>query len=325
MKQLFYLLLLSSLVACENEDEVQEPTLQTITVTPVKTESTETFTDISFGTSKVGYICGSMGTLLKTTDGGKTWTKVQSDIKTSLNCIQALDDKNVFTARNELYHTKDGGATWETAGLENVGLAIFDLYFTSPGTGFIAKNGVMKSTDSGKTWALKFDAAADEEYYALNYNQLQFLNANVGFCAGGKTYDGSTVGNMVKTTDGGETWTSLKMKMSQITAFHFLDANNGFVFNFNQELWKTANGGTTWTKVSSSIPEKYPDCYFANNSKIILRTSNAIYHSVDGGVTWEKDYILTDITGQLTNMKFTDSRTGYVIENNGFLAKITLN
>ena len=152
MKQLFYLLLLSSLVACENEDEVQEPTLQTITVTPVKTESTETFTDISFGTSKVGYICGSMGTLLKTTDGG-----------------------------------------------------------------------------------------------------------------------------------------------------------------------------TTWTKVSSSIPEKYPDCYFVNNSKIILRTSNAIYHSVDGGVTWEKDYTLTDITGQLTNMKFTDSRTGYVIGNNGFLAKITLN
>ena len=325
MKRLFYLLLLISLVACENEDEVPEPTLQTITVTPVKTGNTETFTDISFGTSKVGYICGSMGALIKTTDGGKTWTKVQSDIKPSLNCIQALDDKNVFTARNELYHTKDGGTTWETAGLENVGSAIFDLYFTSPGTGFIAKNGVMKSTDSGKTWTLKFDPGADEEYYALNYNQLQFLNANVGFCAGGKTYDGSTVGNMVKTTDSGETWINLRMKMSQITAFHFLDASNGFVFNFNQELWKTTDGGTTWTKVSSSIPEKYPDCYFVNDSKIILRTSSAIYHSVDGGVTWEKDYTLTDITGQLTNMKFTDSRTGYVIGNNGFLAKIILN
>ena len=60
-----------------------------------------------------------------------------------------------------------------------------------------------------------------------------------------KTYDGNTVGNMVKTTNGGETWTSLKMKMSQITAFHFLDANNGFVFNFNQELWKTTDGGTS--------------------------------------------------------------------------------
>ena len=163
------------------------------------------------------------------------------------------------------------------------------------------------------------------EYYALNYNQLQFLDTNIGFCAGGKTYDGSSVGNLVKTTDGGETWTSLKMQMSQITNFRFLDANTGFVFNFNQELWKTTDGGKIWTKVSSAVPEKYPDTYFVNASKIIMRTSSSIYHSVDGGVTWEKDYTLTDATGQLTNMKFVNSRTGYVVGNNGFLAKITLN
>ena len=324
MKRLFYLLLLVGLVACE-ENEVQEPTLKTVTVTPVVTGNTETFTDISFGTNKVGYICGSMGTLLKSTDSGKTWTRIQSGIQPSLNCIQALDDKNVYTARNELYHTKDGGATWETAGLENVGSGIFDLHFVSQNTGFIAKNGVMKSTDAGKTWKLKFDAAADQDYYALNYNQLQFLDGDNGFCAGGKTYDGNSVGNLVKTTDGGETWTSLKMQMSQITDFHFLDANNGFVFNFNQELWKTTDGGKIWSKVSSAVPEKYPDTYFVNASKIIMRTSSSIYHSVDGGVTWEKDYTLTDTAGQLTNMKFVDSRTGYVVGNNGFLAKITLN
>ncbi len=325
MKQLFYLLLLISLVACENDTDEQEPTLQTITVSPITTGNSETFTDISFGTTKVGYICGSMGTLLKTTDSGNTWVRIQSNIQPSLNCIQALDDKNVYTARNELYHTKDGGTTWETAGLENVGSGIFDLHFVNSSTGFIAKNGVMKSTDSGKTWTLKFDPGADMDYYALNYNQLQFLNANVGYCAGGKTYDGSTIGNMVKTTDGGETWTSLKMTMSQITAFHFLDANTGFVFNFNQELWKTTDGGSTWTKISSGIPEKYPDCYFVNASKIVLRTSKEIYHSIDGGVSWIKDYNLTAGDGQLTNMKFTDSRTGYIIGNNGFLAKLTLN
>lgn len=325
MKRLFYLMLLISLISCEKEgNENMDPTLGKVIVSPIKISSDAELTDISFGSGKVGYICGSMGTLLKTTNSGTTWEKVKTDIQPSLNCIQALDDKNVFMARNELYHTKDGGTAWETAGLENVGSGIFDLAFVSSTTGFIAKNGVMKSTDSGKTWNLKFDPEADSEYYALNYNQLQFLNGNVGFCAGGKTYDGNTTGNMVKTTDGGETWTSLKMKMSQITAFHFLDADNGFVFNFNQELWKTTDGGVNWTKVNSGIPEKYPDCYFVNASKIILRTSKDIYHSVDGGVNWVKDYTITASDGQLTNMKFTDSRTGYVIGNNGFLAKITL-
>ncbi len=326
MKRFFYLFLIAGLAACGNDDEViQEPSMQTVTVTKVNTGSTETLTDISFGTKTTGYICGSMGTVLKTVDGGTNWTKIQANIQPSLNCIQALDDQNVYTARNELYHTKNGGTNWENAGLENVGSGIFDLYFTSSTTGFITKNGVMKSTDSGKTWTLKFDAGADEEYYALSYNQLQFLNSNVGFCAGGKTHDGSSVGNLVKTTDGGEKWTSMKLNMSQVTAFHFLDTNTGFIFNFNQELWKTTDGGTTWTKISSSIPEKYPDCYFISASKIVLRTSKDIYHSLDGGVTWTKDYTLTANDGQLTNMKFIDSRNGFVIGNNGFLGKITLN
>ena len=323
MKHFLYLLLLIGLVACE-KNEVLEPTLKTVTVTPIVTGYTEVLTDVSFGTSKVGYVCGSMGTLLKTTDGGKTWTRIQSEIKPSLNCIYALDDKNVFTARNELYHTKDGGTTWETAGLENVGTGIFDLQFVNPNTGFIAKNGVMKSTDAGKTWALKFNSADDEDYYALNYNHLQFIDGNIGFSAGGRSYDGSSVGNMVKTTDGGETWTSLKMNMSQITDFHFLGANIGFVFNFNSELWKTTDGGISWTKVSSAVPDKYLDSYFVNAKKIVIRTFNSIYHSVDGGVTWEKDYTLNDTSGQLTNLKFVDSHNGYVLGNNGFLAKIRL-
>lgn len=324
MKRIFYVIALFLLVACEkDENEPKEPTLQTITVSPVASGSTETFTDLSFGTNKVGYICGTMGALQRTIDGGSTWTKVKSDIKPSLFCIQALDDKNVYMARNELYHSKDGGSNWETAGLENVGSSIFDMAFINSSTGFLAKNGVMKSTDSGKTWTLKFDSGKDDVFYALSYNQLQFLNRSVGFCAGGKTYDGSSVGNMVKTTDGGETWINLKMKMSQITAFQFIDANTGFVFNYNQELWKTTDGGISWTMVSDEIPDKYPDCYFVNALKIVLRTGKGIYHSVDGGLNWHKDFAVT--TGiQLTNMKFADSRTGFVVGQSGFLAQIKL-
>ena len=151
MKRLVILFALVGLLACEkNDDVIEEPTLKTITVTPVKTDITEVFTDISFGTAKVGYLCGSMGTLMKTTDSGKNWTAIKSDIKPSLNCIVALDDKNVYTARNEIYHTTNGGTSWETAGLENIGSGIFDMHFLNQTTGFILKNGVMKSTDSGR-------------------------------------------------------------------------------------------------------------------------------------------------------------------------------
>ncbi len=324
MKQTIYFLLLLGLWACNQEDSTpKEPTLQSVTVTPVKINSSETFTDISFGTKNVGYICGTMGTLLKTVDGGATWTKVDSDIKPSLLCIQALDDKNVFTARNELYHTKDGGQSWETAGLENMGSSIFNLAFVNPSTGFLTKNGVMKSTDAGKTWAHKFDSGKDDVFYALSYNKIQFLNSSVGFCAGGKTHDGSSVGNMIKTLDGGETWVNLEMDMSQITAFHFIDPATGFVFNFNNEMWKTTDGGTTWSMVSNKVPDKYTDCHFINALKIVLRTSDGIYHSTDGGLNWQKDYTTAENT-QLTNMTFTDTYNGFVIGQSGFMARVRL-
>lgn len=324
MKRIIYFFMLVFLISCEKEEnQLKEPTLQKLTVSQVNSGSTETFTDISFGTSKVGYICGTMGTLLKTTDGGATWTKVISDIKPSLNCIQALDDKNVYTARNELYHSKDGGASWETAGLENIGSGIFDLRFVNTSTGFLAKNGVMKSTDSGKTWVQKFDSGKDDVFFALSYNQLQFLNNSVGFCAGGKTYDGISTGNVVKTTDGGETWVNLNMKMSHITAFQFVDANTGFVFNYNKELWKTTDGGNSWIMISNEIPDRYTNCYFVNASKVVLQTAKGIYHSVDGGLNWHKDFAAPNEI-QLTNMKFADSRTGFVVGQGGFLAKIVL-
>jgi photosystem II stability/assembly factor-like uncharacterized protein len=324
MKRIFYLFMLVFLVSCEKEEnQLKEPTLNLVTVSPISSGSTETFTDISFGTSKVGYICGTMGTLLKTTDGGVTWTKINSEIKPSLNCIQALDDKNVYTARNELYRTKDGGTSWETSGLENVGSGIFDISFVNASTGFLAKNGVMKTTDSGKTWTQKFDSGKDDVFYALLYNKLQFLDNLVGFCAGGKTYDGNSTGNMVKTTDGGETWVNLNMKMSQINAFQFIDANTGFVFNFNKELWKTTDGGNSWTLISNEIPDRYLNCYFVNVSKIVIQTGGGIYHSVDGGLNWHKDFAAPN-ENELTNLKFVDARTGFTVGQGGFLAKIVL-
>ena len=184
MKRFIYLLVFIGFLSCEKENN--EITLQAVTVTPVKTGSDAIFTDLSFGSKKIGYICGSMGTLLTTTNGGTTWEAIKTDIQPSLNCIHAIDDKNVYMARNELYHTTDGGKTWETAGLENIGSGIFDLLFLNSSTGFIAKDGVMKTTDSGKTWVRKFDPGQDENYYALNYTQIQFVDNTTGYCAGGK-------------------------------------------------------------------------------------------------------------------------------------------
>lgn len=323
MKRIIYCLVFLSLVACKKEDNSPtEPMLQKVTVTPIKTGSNEILEDISFGSGKVGYICGAYGNLLKTTDGGMTWNTIKSDIKPSLNCIQAIDDRNVFTARNDLYHSQDGGTTWKTLGLGSDD-GVYDIKFTNASKGYLMKVLILKTTDSGKTWTVNYNPMAVDIIPGIHYNQLQFLNDSIGFCAGGRTYSGSSVGNIHKTINGGKTWINLKMKMSEITSFHFLDANTGFAFNFKNELWKTLDGGVSWKLVSDQIPDEYPSCYFVSPLKIILRARNGIYHSVDGGLNWLKDFEINPGI-YLTNMKFVNLRTGFVVGRDGFLAKIEL-
>lgn len=323
MKSFIYYLFILILIACKKEvPPPLEPILQNVTVTPIKTGSTEIFTDITFSAGKVGYICGTYGTILKTVDGGMSWISIKSDIKPSLNCILALDNRNVFTARNDLYHSQDGGATWETLGM-GTDDGIFDINFPSASTGYLMKLVILKSTDSGKTWTVIYNPMNEDIIPDLHYDQLQFLSESIGFCAGGKTNNGNSFGNIHKTIDGGKNWINLKMKMSDITAFHFMDANTGYVFNYKKELWKTLDGGISWELVSNQIPDEYPDCHFVSSLKIILRTQIGIYHSVDGGVKWHKDFEVNPGTN-LIKMKFVDQRTGFVVGRNGFLAKIEL-
>lgn len=321
MKKLLFLVITLGMFACSKDNDDFE--IQSVSVSVTKIDTDLEFTDLSFGSAKVGYACGAMGILFKTSDGGNTWTSLQSGITPSLNCIQALSETNIFTARNELYHSTDGGANWSDAGLENQGAGIFDIVFLNAQTGFIAKNGIMKTTDGGHTWSLVFDPSEDEDYYAIGYNEIEFVNDNLGFCSGGKTYDGTSIGTIAKTVDGGNTWTNLNMDMSQITAFHFMNESNGFVFNFDKEMWKTTDGGKNWILVSSSIPDSYVDCYFADSNKIILKTSESIYHSVDGGLNWIKDYTVPE-GGNLSAMKFISSKLGFICGRDGLIGRIEI-
>ena len=310
--------------ACSKDDKNDNPKRLYVTIGQVSSGTTEILTDISFGNSETAYICGANGTLLKSADGGNQWSLMATGLYQSLNCIQALDDQQVFMARNDLYSSDNGGQTWLGHGLDNFGSQIAGLQFKDNKTGFILKNGIMKSGDSGGTWNMVFDAANDPVNYMIVYRRIEFLNSDLGFCAGGRSFDNSSVGNILKTSDGGETWTSLGFQTSEVTAFHFLNTATGFAFNFNKELWKTTDGGDNWKKISSLIPYSYPDCYFLSEDTIILKTANEIYHSNDGGSSWGKDYTNPDPNVILTRMKFFEKYRGYVIGHEGFIAEIKL-
>ena len=194
----------------------------------------------------------------------------------------------------EVYHTKDGGNTWE---LQFKAPRVKDKprpYFRS--IGFISKdigyvgllNGkeyghiVFETRDGGKTWnpVSQIDNSPMEGVCAMYP-----VNTKSIYIAGridGKAY-------VAKSLDEGVTWKiyDVNHKIEQITDVFFWDENHGFIIGGKRE-------------------PKNPDGHilFYSNS-VILETQN-------GGETWETRYQSDRVTEWCWKMSFPSKNIGYV-------------
>jgi photosystem II stability/assembly factor-like uncharacterized protein len=105
---------------------------------------------------------GAFGTIIRSSDGGKTWTAAAPDWNGyAENGEQPhlydvdVDDKGVITAVGEfglILRSADGGKSWKT--LHKGDASLFALELSDNGTGYaVGQNGaVLHSSDRGATW-----------------------------------------------------------------------------------------------------------------------------------------------------------------------------
>lgn len=104
---------------------------------------------IRFIDANTGFAVGPLGRILKTTNGGESWTKIDvgSIPNAYLKCIYMLDANKIWigagipddfgNSKSEVViHTADGGASWST---ESIGLtgAAFSIFFWDANTGWL--------------------------------------------------------------------------------------------------------------------------------------------------------------------------------------------
>ena len=70
---------------------------------------------VSFSTEAKGWACGRWGTILHTSDGGKTWAAQHSGTDFTLTGIYFVNEVLGWAvgAEGTILHTGDGGRTWE--------------------------------------------------------------------------------------------------------------------------------------------------------------------------------------------------------------------
>jgi hypothetical protein len=189
-----------------------------------------------------------------------------------------------------------------------------------------------RTTDGANYHAGKFNPDTN----TFNVAGISAVDANTAWIASFAKAGGQ--GQVIKTTNGGSTWTSVITAgmYSGSLAFpdwiHFWDANNGIVFGDPNgcvggvknttnmfEIYRTHNGGTTWTRVDSThmaLPLSgdagFTSSYAAYKHFLWAGTYNGlVYASADSGKTWTYPSATSiGLDGGVNGIAFRDSIHG---------------
>lgn len=214
------------------------------------------------------------GGIYKTEDAGANWTHQTSaafaDAASFTNVVHMFNENEGYCQGDpingefEIYTTADGGTTWTLVdganlpdpesgemGWTGVADAVGDIVWFGTNTGR-----VFKSTDKGATWSA-YSTGED------NVSSISFADENNGVAICQVT--NQTTGTieswaMVKTSDGGETWTSISVDDQFLSDVSAVPGEPGMYVGIKisatlEDNFSTysLDYGTTWTELDDSV------------------------------------------------------------------------
>ena len=245
--------------------------------------------NIYFADENVGYITGGRATILKTEDGGKTWSR-----KTAMSDTPGRDGRPGRLRAN-----------------------LMGIQMISETTGFIAgsENTILKTTDGGETWIGSSERARVGET-RNNLENIWFVSPTTGWVIG-------SFGTILKTTDGGETWEKRNLANVDDNLFgiHFPDENTGWICGQGGLILHTADGGATWNKQKTESYDDLHDIIFVDAMVgWVVGGYNTILHTTDGGKTWNKPPGSVSGIDSFKGVHATDSNNCWTVNDGGVIA-----
>jgi len=329
-------------------------TWDSISVAPYAAE----LNDVEFIGSDTGYACGinttaAPGTILKTVNGGLTWT-INTVIRSTREAIYAYSNQLVITvgASGVVTRTTNGGATWDSLRFGTLALYSIDavgfskMYMTG------SSQVVYVSTDRGANFTLAFDNGASPLYEVDFVDSLRGVivgsnGVNYRTTNGGTTWDSTDVsqfsaqvlftclykspteifaaggqGNILRSTNSGVSYDYVESS-TRIHSIDFADANNGVAVGWRGTVLKTTNGGVNWSYIKAIQGfELYDVKTFSSNVFYACGGNGQFYKTTDGGNTFSNTSIGTT-ANTLKTMWWFNQNEGYVCGFDGNVAYTT--
>lgn len=283
-----------------------------------------------------GWAVGSRGTLLATSDGGRSWQAQPAPTEDVIRDVYFSDEfngwlvceRNIYELQSNndqrayLMKTTDGGEHWQRVNMRGaaVDVRLSRAIFSRDGHGWAFGEGglVFSTRDSGASWTRQ---QTPTRFLLLGG---VFIDENNGWLVGA----GST---LLQTRDGGETWhhgrlnavassatnhanTSVNARAASVrfNSVSFVDGQRGWAVGSGGSIYRTLNGGSSWQPQASGVSTDLLDVKFVDALEgWVVGDAGTVLHTTDGGRHWSNERSPTPHA--LERIFFTDRAHGWAV------------
>jgi photosystem II stability/assembly factor-like uncharacterized protein len=256
--------------------------------------------------------------VLHTDNGGDSWEEQLSENEQHLHSIDVIDDQTVWVSgRSGLFHTDDGGITWNMSIVvsQRAGLSVVE--FINRTHGWTATMSTLyKTMDGGMTWEAVSGWTFDD-----TPRRIQFLSI----------LDVWAIGwfGIYHSEDGAETWEQV----------HSI-GGSALSFVSDTEAWAVGDSalmhmvdGSNWSMLvipaRAPVPFRFTPPYLSDiqfldsNNGWIVGDEIPIMYTPDAGGNWYEQSVSEEVIGRLYSVYFVNVTHGWAVGSDGTILRTT--
>lgn len=203
---------------------------------------------VCFDAAGQGYACGQ-NILLYLPAGTEHWRVFRNDFQWFRDCHFPEGTRGALVGgegfHGGIVHTFGPDPFWITDTVQDFSNEIESVWYSDSTTLHAVGFGwVMRSTDAGRSWE-RFNITGDF------FQCVHFPTPTTGYICGSS-------GTILKTTDGGQHWNSIRKggstgnRRKSFRALWFATAEKGWIVGDDGLFWQTDDGGDSWQPIAEA-------------------------------------------------------------------------
>lgn len=283
--------------------------------------ASETLTDSSWSTASTAYVVGANGIILRSTNGGASWTQQTVNTNAGFNGVSFAPGTttgyvvgNVSGSSWRVYRTTNGGTTWTLLNSSQP-VSLFDVHALDASVVTVvgANGAVWRSANGGTSWTQQSQAQ-------LGNVTLRAVQAT----SSTNTHVVGDFGQMLRTTNSGGTWSyTSAATVASLRGIAVASEQVQVAAGGSGTILRSADGGSTWTRQTTPTSSNLNDIVMpTSNAGWAIGDNGSILRTVNGGVTWTAQ---TGFVNQTLNAISATSQLRAVAVGDAGWAGITTN